>query len=102
MDEVNRFYVRLGELIRGARTQRRLSQDAVAKRVRLNRTSVTNIERGRQKLLVHTLVDFARALDVEPSKLIPEPERVSAIPAGLPPQAKEFVERVVQRNRKRR
>lgn len=102
MDELDRFYVRLGERIRDLRTQRRLSQDALAKLVELNRTSVTNIERGRQKLLLHTLVDFARALGVEPAKLIPDAGPAGDIPAGLAPPAKEFVERVVQRNRKRR
>lgn len=46
----------------------------------LTRTSITNVEKGRQKLLLHTLADIAKALQVEPASLLPkleaEPERV--------------------------
>jgi len=102
MDEVDRFYAQLGERIRDLRRKRRLSQDALAKCVKLNRTSVTNIERGRQKVLLHTFVDFARALCVKPGLLIPDAEPESDIPEGLAPPAKEFVERVVHGDRKQR
>jgi transcriptional regulator with XRE-family HTH domain len=51
--------------------QFRLTQEALASQVALTRTSITNIERGRQKLLLHTLVDIAHALSVEPAELLP-------------------------------
>lgn len=48
-----------------------MTQKALANRVGLSRTSITNIECGRQGLLVHQLVDIADALDVPVAKLIP-------------------------------
>lgn len=39
--------------------------------VSMTRTSVTNIEKGRQKLLLHTFADIARVLGVAPETLLP-------------------------------
>jgi transcriptional regulator with XRE-family HTH domain len=39
----------------------------------MTRTSVTNIEKGRQKLLLHTLFDLADALEIPVGRLLPEP-----------------------------
>jgi DNA-binding XRE family transcriptional regulator len=49
-----------------------MTQEALASKISLSRTSVINIEKGRQQLLVHMLVDIARALHVAPSDLIPD------------------------------
>lgn len=48
-----------------------MSQAAIAPSVGLSRTSVANIERGRQRMSIHLLMDFARALDVKPCTLLP-------------------------------
>lgn len=48
-----------------------MTQDELAKLVRLSRTSITNVEKGRQKLLLHTLADIAAALDVDIASLLP-------------------------------
>lgn len=37
----------------------------------LTRTSIINIEKGRQQILLHTLVDISRALQVSISDLLP-------------------------------
>ncbi len=47
-----------------------MTQSELATAVGLTRTSITNIEKGRQKLLVHTLLDIALSLDVECARLI--------------------------------
>ena len=49
-----------------------MTQEALAQAVDLTRTSITNVERGRQKLLVHTLVSIADALGVVPGELLPK------------------------------
>ena len=36
-------------------------------------TSITNVEKGPQKFLLHTLADLAKALQVEPASLLPGP-----------------------------
>ena len=71
MVDAKNFYKRLGQRIREARTRSGLTQQELAAKVDLTRTSVTNIELGRQKLLVHALVEIAAALQVAPDKLLP-------------------------------
>jgi transcriptional regulator with XRE-family HTH domain len=68
------FYQEVGRRIRAVRKQRNLTQEDLGGRVSLTRTSITNIEKGRQKLLLHTLAEIADALEVGASKLIPESE----------------------------
>ena len=49
----------------------------MAEKVSLTRTTVTNIEKGRQQLLVHTLVDIAKALNVSIELLLPVQQSTS-------------------------
>lgn len=72
MEDQIAFYLEVGRKIRAAREDRGLTQDALASLVSLTRTSITNIEKGRQKLLLHTLVDVAVALNIPPLKLLPD------------------------------
>jgi len=67
------FYEEVGRRIRDARKRRRpaLTQEGLAKLVSLTRTSITNVEKGRQKLLLHTLADIAGALQVDVATLLP-------------------------------
>ena len=65
------FYRRLGENIRAARKRSKLSQDALAKLVGLTRTSLTNIENGRQHPPLHTLCEIVERLRVDISELLP-------------------------------
>jgi transcriptional regulator with XRE-family HTH domain len=67
-----KFYEELGRRIAAARGKRELSQQRLATHLRLSRTSITNIEKGRQPVDVHVLVEIANALGVSLLKLIPE------------------------------
>lgn len=62
-------YVSFGEIIKAHRLKRGWTQTDLADRVGLSRTSVTNIEIGRQRVLLSDLFAFARALDVTPKSL---------------------------------
>lgn len=68
------FYEEVGRRIRDARKRRKppLTQEALGKLVSLTRTSITNVEKGRQKFLLHTLADIAAVLQVEPASLLPQ------------------------------
>jgi transcriptional regulator with XRE-family HTH domain len=66
------FYKKVGNSIRKARDKAGLTQDALALRVGLTRTSITNIEKGRQKLLLHTFCNLANALGIPPIELLPD------------------------------
>lgn len=71
MERGEELYSALGQLVRAARRQAGLTQDALAMRVGLTRASINNIEHGRQKILVHTLFDLAGALGIAPAALLP-------------------------------
>lgn len=64
------LYAMIGKRIREEREVRGVTQKDLAARVRLTRTSITNIESGKQKILVHTLLDIAQVLGVEPATLL--------------------------------
>ncbi len=49
-----------------------MSQATLAVSVGLSRTSITNIELGRQHVPLHTLYEVASALGVEPSQFLPD------------------------------
>lgn len=51
-----------------------LTQAALANAVSLSRTSITNIEKGRQPILLHTLYSIASALNMKVPDLLPENE----------------------------
>jgi transcriptional regulator with XRE-family HTH domain len=70
VDATSAVYARIGKRVRAIREKRGMTQKALATLVHLTRTSITNIERGNQKLLVHTLVDIAKALNVLPGALL--------------------------------
>src|ERR1019366_9757160 len=56
---------RFGVLLSRRRGEANISQAALAKAVGLSRTSITNIERGRQPVNINTLYSMADILGVE-------------------------------------
>lgn len=67
-----KFYLELGKHIRKARQDLHLTQQQLADLLELNRTSITNIEKGKQKILAYMLVEFASKLKVTVDDLLPE------------------------------
>jgi transcriptional regulator with XRE-family HTH domain len=63
------LYERIGLAIRKRRDKIGMTQGTLAELTGLSRTSVTNIERGGQALLVHQLLELAKALGVSPASL---------------------------------
>lgn len=64
------FNEELGRRIRAAR-HGKLTQAVLGEQIGLSRTAITNIECGRQRLLVDQLVDIADALGVAAAELLP-------------------------------
>ena len=64
------LYGAIGRRIRELRAERGLTQEKLAKLIHLTRTSLVNIEQGRQRLLLHTLVRIAEVLAIRPSELL--------------------------------
>ena len=48
-----------------------MTQEALASEIGLSRTSIVNIERGRQQLLLHTLAQISAALSISLQDLLP-------------------------------
>jgi transcriptional regulator with XRE-family HTH domain len=72
-------YTVVGKRVRAGRAQVRLTQDQLAQRVGLTRSSITNLELGRQKIQVHTLCAIADALRLPVTSLLPDkPTAVSS------------------------
>lgn len=73
----NLFYKMLGEIIQKKRRDIGLSQDELASSIGLVRTSITNIEAGRQKVHIYTLYRIAAQLDTPVMDLLPNLESSS-------------------------
>jgi transcriptional regulator with XRE-family HTH domain len=65
------LYRLLGQRIQRARFAIRKSQRALAEELGMSRTSMVNIEKGRQHTSLHVLWQIAERLDVEPASLLP-------------------------------
>ncbi|MDD7936151.1 helix-turn-helix transcriptional regulator [Actinomycetospora straminea] len=70
-DDVDRFYREFGERLHDKRVQAGMSQEALGAAVGLNRTSISNIEKGRQRLLMHQLPVLAGLLSTTTEDLLP-------------------------------
>lgn len=79
------FYAAFGHLVRDARKKSGLTQEELGRLIGLTRTSVANIEAGRQKALLDTVYRIAGAVGASPSDLLPDaPPDEGSI--DLPPQ----------------
>jgi transcriptional regulator with XRE-family HTH domain len=65
------IYREVGRRFREVRTSKGITQADVATEAGLTRQSVANIELGRQRFMLHTLFDVARALGVSAAELLP-------------------------------
>ncbi len=67
---VERCYREVGSQIRVFRQARGMSQQRLADRIGLGRTSIVNIEAGRQRIMLHDIIIFAKVLGARVSMLI--------------------------------
>ena len=70
-DEKSSFYKALGDNIRIARENAGLRQGAFGELIGLSRTSVVNIEKGRQHAPVHLVGAIAKVLGITYNDFIP-------------------------------
>lgn len=94
------FYLELGYRIGQARRRAGLTQEQLAAGIGLSRTSVANVERGRQPLQVHTLAQLAQILRSDLGSLVPpvaqdgEPDMQAQVEA-LRPDTQAWVQRIL-------
>jgi DNA-binding XRE family transcriptional regulator len=95
---VKELYADFGASLRMARKRAGLSQDDLARRVGLSRTSITNIEGGRQQVLLHTFIGLCRAVGKDPESMVPTGNGLGAFNRRLGLKSEregEWVARVV-------
>ena len=107
MSSVNedRFYSEFGNRVQRARRKLKLTQEALASLVGLTRTSIVNIEKGRQKVLCHTLVALSRSLKVKCEDLLPIPSdgvELEDLLRVAPADAQAFVRSAVESSERKR
>ncbi len=98
-EEQKEFYNNLGQAIRKARQIRNVSQEDLAKYLDLSRVSVVNIEKGRQKVQVHTLLEIGKYLGISIDGLLdssPQKKIDKAIIKQIDPEKISEVEKIRQ------
>jgi transcriptional regulator with XRE-family HTH domain len=105
-NQIDMFYIAVGKKVRTTRNDAGLSQTMLAQRIGFTRSSVANLEAGRQRIALHLFVLIAQALGTEPATLLPEstilehagpvaPDKLREHLAGTPETTQDFVRRAV-------
>ena len=93
--DVDPLYRAFGNLVRLHRERwAGLTQEKLGRLVGLSRTSITNIEKGRQHVALHQVFSLAQALKVRPEILLPmtgESAGPSWVAEKLPPGTDEKI-----------
>ena len=99
MLEHARLYAAIGASIRKARDDHGLTQEKLAEKVGISRSSLTNIEIGRQRVQVHLLYRIADALECEPASLLPKRDGSSPtlahVMATAPKTTRDWMQQVI-------
>ena len=78
MDEETRkkLHMLIGSKVREARTGK-YSQEKLAEKINLKRTTITSIEKGNHRVALDTLWNIANILNLKLPELLPQPEEVN-------------------------
>lgn len=105
------LYKTIGGRLKARRKQLGKSQSWLAERTGLLRTSITNIESGRQKIPLHTLYAACLALNCELTDILPTAGEVQVplreevaidqdVRASVPPRTARFIRSLVNEPRR--
>jgi transcriptional regulator with XRE-family HTH domain len=100
--KANPVYAQIGKLIKDARKAAKLTQEKLGGKLSLSRTSIANIEKGRQQILVHTLLTIAQELRIPMNYLIPEQKPQIEIPQNFSSGERDFVLSVSKETKKKK
>lgn len=92
-----RLYSQLGEQIKKQREGKGLTQSTLADLIGVERTSITNIEKGRQRAPLHMVYKFCAVLKIQIEELLPSQAMVldagfQDIELSLPPNTPKTAE----------
>jgi transcriptional regulator with XRE-family HTH domain len=89
----------VGVRVRRLRSSRHLTQEQLAQHLSLARTSVTNIEAGRQPLSAYLMWRLADILACPIEDLLPRPDELASaderqLPTDLTPRSRDVINRL--------
>lgn len=93
------FYIALGRTISRLRLETKKSQEELAKKVGISRTTLINIENGSQSVSLHVAIAISQVLRCDLMSMLPSKEEYEKvdIAGGLPPEAAGVVEEVINK-----
>jgi|SRR5579864_3230751 len=105
---MDHLYREFGRSLRERRKAAGLSQNELASRAAMSRTSITNIEQGRQHVSLHILYILADAVGAKPADLLPDSailvqanseleKKLGKVP--LPEDGKDWIRRLVSKTK---
>jgi transcriptional regulator with XRE-family HTH domain len=68
----SQLYAKIGESIREHRKDAKLKQENLAKMIGLNRSSIAQIESGKQAITIFTLYQLCEALNTRVADILPQ------------------------------
>lgn len=75
---VEQLYAELGLRVRAEREAREWTQETLAVKVGVSRSSIANVERGQQYAPLHVVLELAKVFRVSLDALVPTPAEVTA------------------------
>lgn len=96
----DQIYETFGANLRAQRDHAGYTQQSFADRSGFSRTSISNIETGRQRILLHHIYDFASILDVPVQSLLPLASKrgvdtVNVKQENLSPDERAFLQQIL-------
>lgn len=77
--KIDTFYAITGRNIKNVRIAHGVSQTQLAHLIGFNRSSVANLEAGRQRIALHLFFLIAEALDAHPNEILPDVQLLEEI-----------------------
>jgi transcriptional regulator with XRE-family HTH domain len=98
-----RLYELVGERLKEHRKRLGLTQALVAERARVVRTSIANIESGRQAIPLHLFYRLCIALEIDVRDILPAvadvtdliPTDVEKVTKAMPPKAAKLLKKLI-------
>jgi DNA-binding XRE family transcriptional regulator len=103
------IYKNIGQMIKKSRQNHKpspISQQTLARKANLSRTSIVNIEKGKHHIQIHTLFSIAQSLNVGLIELLPtiDTEKTLKITSSteLTPQNENSVKKIINKIQEKR
>lgn len=105
-ETIKALYTDIGNRVRRARRRKEISQDDLGQAVGLKRTSIANLEAGRQHPPVHIILLIAQATESPVAELLPTTDDLDKLVkirrptvdlAGQPDSTLDFVTTAIRR-----